>query len=295
MSLAIVIPYYRFRFFGQTLHSLATQTDKRFTVYIGDDASPENPQGLLDAFTGKFDFAYHRFDENLGGKSLVRQWHRCIGKIAGEQWLMILGDDDVLGPECVAEFYKQLPEVAEAAVVRYATVKIDGAGNETSEIYTHPKREKAADFLFNKRRSSLSEYLFRADTVRTIGFRDFPLAWFSDILGVLEFSGFGTIYSINEALVFVRISDYNISGRNDNLKAKADAVFLFHHYLLSQKPQHFTHEQRLALLQQLAKSYLFNKKHPDRFFKVSAMYLKMGQVNGYLSFIKSFFAKALQP
>lgn len=40
--LAIVIPYYKITFFEDTLESLAHQTDKRFKVYIGDDASPKN-------------------------------------------------------------------------------------------------------------------------------------------------------------------------------------------------------------------------------------------------------------
>ena len=41
--LAIVIPYYKLTFFEATLQSLADQTDKRFMVYIGDDASLESP------------------------------------------------------------------------------------------------------------------------------------------------------------------------------------------------------------------------------------------------------------
>jgi hypothetical protein len=32
--------------------------------------------------------------------------------------------------------------------------------------------------------------LLEKSTVQKIGFRDFPLAWFSDILAVLEFSNF---------------------------------------------------------------------------------------------------------
>jgi hypothetical protein len=39
--LAIIIPYYKLCFFEENLQSLAAQTDKRFKVYIGDDASPE--------------------------------------------------------------------------------------------------------------------------------------------------------------------------------------------------------------------------------------------------------------
>jgi len=54
--LAIVIPYYKLTFFEATLQSLADQTDKRFKVYIGDDASPENPSRLLERYQGKFDF-----------------------------------------------------------------------------------------------------------------------------------------------------------------------------------------------------------------------------------------------
>lgn len=50
--LSIVIPYYKITFFDQTLKSLATQTDKRFKVYIGDDASPEPPIDLLENYKG---------------------------------------------------------------------------------------------------------------------------------------------------------------------------------------------------------------------------------------------------
>ena len=46
--LAIVIPYFKLTFFEETLQSLANQTDQRFKVYIGDDASLENPSDLLE-------------------------------------------------------------------------------------------------------------------------------------------------------------------------------------------------------------------------------------------------------
>ena len=52
--LAIIIPYYKLTFFRETLDSLAAQTDQRFHVYIGNDASPEDPTNLLEEFEGKF-------------------------------------------------------------------------------------------------------------------------------------------------------------------------------------------------------------------------------------------------
>ena len=71
--LAIVIPYYKLTFFEDTLASLAHQTDKSFKVYIGNDASPEDPLFLLNQYKGKFDFNYYKFENNLGSKSLVIQ------------------------------------------------------------------------------------------------------------------------------------------------------------------------------------------------------------------------------
>ena len=46
--LAIIIPYFKLTFFEETLKSLASQTSKRFKVYIGDDASPEGPSNWLE-------------------------------------------------------------------------------------------------------------------------------------------------------------------------------------------------------------------------------------------------------
>lgn len=44
-KIAIVIPAYKCRFLRQTLDSIVVQTCRSFTVYIGDDASPQNPEG----------------------------------------------------------------------------------------------------------------------------------------------------------------------------------------------------------------------------------------------------------
>ena len=102
--LAIIIPYFKLTFFEATLDSLANQTDQRFKVYIGNDASLENPADLLEKYKGKFDFEYHRFEENLGGISLTQQWERCIKLSNDEEWFMILGDDDYLSKNVVSEF-----------------------------------------------------------------------------------------------------------------------------------------------------------------------------------------------
>ena len=285
--LAIVIPYYKKQFFEANLLSLSQQTDKRFRVYVGDDASLEDPSEILEKYKDEIDISYLRFDKNLGGTSLVKQWERCLSMIRTENWIMILGDDDVLGINCVEAFYRNVEEVKEISVYRFATVKIDHSGKAISEIFKHPKIEMASSFMARKTRSSLGEYIFKRTSLEQIGFKDFPLAWYSDILAVLECSYFGNIFSINEAVVYIRISDLSISGSSQNGKQKAEAVFEFHYYLLNKHRQYFTAEKRKELFVKLNKTYVYDKKKLVRLSKISFFYLKNFLFGDYLRFIYS--------
>ena len=291
MILAIVIPYYKIVFFEETLQSLARQTDKRFKVYIGNDASPENPEELLSKYKDQFEFDYIRFENNLGRISLTQQWNRCIELTNNEKWLMILGDDDALGKNVVEDFYKNLNEIENESitVVRFSTVKMDKTGKNISYAYEHPKIEKSVDFLFRKTRSSLSEYVFLKSKVMVIGFKDFPLAWFSDILAVLEFSDFKRIFTINTAVIKIRISDVSISGKQDNLEKKAKATFEYNHYLITKKSHYFTDKQREVLLHNLSKCYINDKKNIIHFLQISKIYVMKFLIKSYFKFLQSIF------
>ena len=252
--LAIIIPFYKLTFFEATLQSLAHQIDKRFKVYIGDDASPEDCSVLLQQFQGQIDFKYHRFDANLGAISLTQQWERCIALSNDEQWLMILGDDDVLDDNCVASFYANEVEIKEnkSNVIRYACKVINAQGNVFLGPYFHPKLELASDFYCRKvknlTRSSLSEYIFKKEVFNQYKFVNYPLAWHSDDKAWLDFSENKPIYTINEAIVYVRFSEINISGRQDNIAQKLTATFQFYGDILSDKKNVFTSKQVLTIL-----------------------------------------------
>ena len=252
--IAIVIPYYKITFFEETLASLANQTDKRFKVYIGDDASPEDPLFLLDKFKGKFDFIYNKFEENLGGISLVNQWNRCITLTEDEEWIMLLCDDDLLSQNCVSDFYKCLPKIIETDcnVVRFATVIKHMKSQKNSRPYEHPELEKATDFMYrrmtNSTRSSLSEYIFKRSTYNKYGFYNYNLGWHADDRAWLEFSEFKYIYSINSAWVFFRLSEENISRSDYMIKEKNEATLIFYNFFILKNLKEFKHFQRKELL-----------------------------------------------
>lgn len=289
--IAIVIPYYKKHFFEATLQSLANQTDKRFHVYIGDDASPENPNHLLEKYKEDFACIYKRFDYNLGAISLTQQWERCLDMVKDDEWVVVLGDDDTFGNNFIAEFYTHLEDISRLGihVVRYATVVINEYGKEISKVYKHPKLETSTDFLMRKllggTRSSLSEFVFKKDTLHEVTFKNLPLAWHSDYLAVLECSNFNTIYTINEALVSFRLSGFNITSKRDDLALKNIAAFHFYYYLLDKKSGFFNEKQKERLYIMLEKTFLDNKKNIKFWFLFTKLYFMNLQIKRYLNFI----------
>lgn len=290
--LAIVIPYYNYKYFKETLDSLANQTDKRFKVYIGDDASENNPLFLLNNYNDKFDFVYKKFTFNLGGISLVRQWERCIKMIANETWIQILGDDDVLEANCVASFYKNLDEINayNCNVVRFASRYIDkdGIALENYKDYFHPKIERSTDSYYQhflgESRSSLSEYIFNRSSYQKYSFYDFPLAWHSDDKAWLDFSECGYIYTINKAIVSIRLSDDNISGRSDNLELKNKARYLFFKDLVYNKLHHFKRDQKKVLL--LEFGILMKEQHKITLKNTLYVVLQLIKIVAFISLLK---------
>ena len=103
-SLAIIIPAYKDTYLRETLDSLVSQTINDFVVYIGDDCSPYNLKSIVNEYECKLNIVYVRFDNNLGGQSLVAQWNRCVA-MSKEKYIWLFSDDDLLPPNAVERFW----------------------------------------------------------------------------------------------------------------------------------------------------------------------------------------------
>lgn len=298
--LAIVIPYYKLVFFEETLQSLSSQTDQRFKVYIGDDASTESPIELLEKYQRKFDFVYHRFESNLGGSSLTQQWERCIALSSNEEWVMILGDDDVLGGNVVEAFYGNLLEIEKEGinVVRFSTQSIDKVKNIISKVYINPKVEKATDFYYRRHsgdvRSSLSEHVFKRKIFLKYKFKNYPLAWHSDDYAWIEFAENKPVFAINDAIITIIISCESLTGSTTNLLKKNIAQSLFYMDLIKNKLNLFDNNVRLPLLLQAEIAIKINRKLTLNewnilFFKYLNNYSTLPMLKFTRRFVKSLF------
>lgn len=215
--LALVLPAYKGAFLADALESLASQTDKAFRVYVGDDASPEALEPIAQRFRGRLDVVYHRFGENAGGRSMAEQWNRCV-HLTSEPWVWLFSDDDVADAGCVAAWRKLLAETnSPPDVYRFQTRTIDGTGRTLRLNPSHPEHESSLGFVYHRlqrqRLSYACEYIFsRASFDRSEGFVDFPLAWCSDDASWALFARDTGIRAVPGPRVGWRISDRNISG-----------------------------------------------------------------------------------
>ena len=248
--LGIVIPYYKINFFEETIKSLAKQTDKRFTLYIGNDNSPNDPLPVIEKYFERKDYNYFNYKKNVGGQNLALQWERILENVT-EPWFQILGDDDMISENFVEEFYLSLPEVEEnnISVIRYSQHWIDESNNKTNDNTVFLKlissKENWESKYFKGIRSSLSEYVFKRKTFNKYGFHHFPLAWFTDDLAVLQCSEKTGVFFIGSAEVMVRISHLNISNNSGLNAEKDDANYLYEAFILNNYSHLFTNEKLL--------------------------------------------------
>lgn len=231
-NLAIIIPAYKSSFLAAALDSIAAQTCKDFTLYIGDDCSPNNIGEIVDRFRDKINLVYKRFDANLGGKDLVAQWERCIDMSQGEEWLWLFSDDDVMESNCVEEFYKTVKENPKAGLIHFNVQFLDNATGKVSPLPIFPKHCSTKFYLDEKIRGHLIsfvvEFVVRRDNFFDNGrFQNFDLAWGSDFISWVKFAdASGGIETCDNAKVLWRKSNENISPDKSNyiLSRKINAL-----------------------------------------------------------------------
>ncbi len=215
-TVAIIIPAYKDTFLYEALETIAQQTSKDFTLYIGDDCSPYPLYEIVKSFEDKINLVYHRFEENLGGKDLVAQWSRCVALSKEEPLIWFFSDDDVMpidGVERIVTTAKG--REIDNCFFRFPLKVIDANGGTLIEQRAMPSEISAYEFMLQKLNgqidSAACEYVFsRAIYQRTGGFVNFPMAWCSDDASWIKFANSTGMISLKGSAVGWR----NVEGSN---------------------------------------------------------------------------------
>ena len=233
MSLAIVIPAYKAAYLEKTLHSILEQSCRDFTLYICDDASPDDIIGTVKPFIGKLDLKYKRFEENAGGKDLVLQWERSIS-LCKEEYIWLFSDDDIMPSDAVERFYKVLSQNPGAQFFRFPLSWAADDGSPSREFPPLPQGVSSAKDLLSdinsmRRQGAAIEYVFSRELFSSLKMIHFPLAWCSDTATFYNYANHSAgVVNIPGAPVLWRAeSGANISSNTALSDAKMDALILF--------------------------------------------------------------------
>ena len=233
--LAIVIPAYKDTFFAQTLESIANQTNKDFTLYVGDDASPYNISEIVDKYKDRIDIVYKRFEENAGGKDLVAQWNRCVELTQGEEWIWLFSDDDMMHSQCVESFYKEVEHAPLYDLYRFDVDIIDKESGVIGSCVAPQDVISSRDLYMLKVKGVMNSFVVEYVFSRKVygekdRFQYFDLAWGSDLATWMKFAQRMGVKNIGNGKVLWRSSGENITTRKDDVllerKLVADMNFL---------------------------------------------------------------------
>ncbi|OBW39875.1 Glycosyl transferase family 2 [Chryseobacterium sp. MOF25P] len=289
-KLAFVIPYYKIDFFEETLKSLEEQTNKNFTVYVGNDNSPNDPFNIIEKYSS-LNITYKVFETNLGAIDLEGQWIRCIDLSKDEEWICILGDDDCPKKNFVEEFYKILPVVDEKNinVIKTAITSIDSNSKLRGADLVHPEYDTSINTFWRDRNkqthTSISENIFRRSSYEKIGFRGFPLAWGTPLVAWIDYSEGGLIYGLNSTQMSVRSSEINLSRVDSFKDQKQVGEAMVYEVIFSDYHDKFSDSQRLFLIKKyhaVLHYYQLKNKLPSSIF---TLYCKYGGIQGPFFYI----------
>lgn len=182
---SVTVPAFKAQYLAECIDSILAQTYKNFEVIIVNDASPQD----LDSIVSQYDdprVHYYKNKVGFGAQHVVGNWNKCLEYAKGA-YVICMGDDDKMLPNCLEEYAKLIEKYPGLNVYHALTEMIDENSNFLRMQEMRPEREGVYSMIYgrlvNNRQQYIGDWLFKADWLRSNGgYVDVPMAWGSDDL-----------------------------------------------------------------------------------------------------------------
>ena len=243
LEFSILIPSYKKDYFYECIESVISQSFKSFEVIIVDDASPEDLESVVKLFSDPR-IKYMRNEKNCGAVNVVDNWNRCLERASG-QYVMCIGDDDKLAPDCLEVFHSIICKHPETDVFHCRSFII----NEASEIIgltpSWPEHETIYANMWHRimglRVQFIGDFVFnREKLVENGGFYKLPLAWASDDITSFLIMANNGIWHTERPIFFYRKNSLTISQSSSaktKVKAITEEIKWYDNFLSGTRPQ----------------------------------------------------------
>ncbi|AWW29639.1 glycosyltransferase family 2 protein [Echinicola strongylocentroti] len=226
LPFSICIPAYKSQHLKECIDSILNQTLAEFELIVLNDCSPEPVEEIVSQFDDKR-IQYHRNKKNVGALDLVHNWNKCLSMASGE-FIVIMGDDDLLEPDYLEEFSSLISTYPELDVYHCRSKIIDEKGIPHLLTPACPAYEDVYDSIWHRlnqyRSNYISDYMYRTSALRAQGgFHYLPLAWGADDITAFIASAEKGIAHSNRPVFQYRSHGLSISSTTTNGLAKLEA------------------------------------------------------------------------
>lgn len=235
MKFTIAIPAYKATYLKECINSVLAQTFSDFELIIVNDASPEDIDFVVSAFSSDH-IKYYKNESNFGACHVVDNWNKCLSYANGD-FFILLGDDDKMCSEYLYEFSHLIQKFPDFNIYNCRTIIIDEESYPVALTEPRPEFESVYDSILQrimgKRNFFISDYVYRTAVLRKNGgFFKLPLAWASDDITCFIATGTLGIIHTSKPLFMYRRNSQTIST-NGNVDMKMDAILSEENWLRS--------------------------------------------------------------
>ena len=221
IEFSICIPAYKEEFLKECIQSILQQSLQDFELIILNDCSPASVEEIVATFHDER-IRYFKNERNVGAVKLVDNWNKCLGLARGE-YLVIMGDDDLLEPDYLEEFSDIISAYPNLDVYHCRSKIINDEGETLMLSPSCPSFENVYDSIWHRlrqyRSNYISDYVYRTQTLTSRGgFYYLPLAWGSDDITAFIASQEKGIAHTNKPVFNYRSNRLSITSTGNDLE-----------------------------------------------------------------------------
>lgn len=221
ISFSILIPAYKAKYLKECLDSCLAQTYDNFEMIVVNDASPENLDAIMKPYEGEPRIKYYKNEKNCGAENVVDNWNICL-KYASGMFVICMGDDDMLMPDCLRAYAYAIGKYPEVDEFHGRVRLVDERGLLIEILEDRCEHESAYANMLHRlegRRQYIGDFCYRRERLlREGGFYNLPFAWGADDITSFMCADPNGVVNINTPIFCYRQNRYTISSSSNEEK-----------------------------------------------------------------------------
>lgn len=238
MKYSITIPAYKAAFLRECLESVLSQTYDNYEVVILNDCSPEDIESIVKEFRTHKNgdkIRYYENEKNVGAFDVVDNWNKLL-KLAEGDFLICMGDDDKLAPNCLEEYNDLMKRFPGLDIYHARTMLIDENSVFCDLQEARPELQSVYSLIwhytFKDGVQFVGDFLYRTDTLRKKGgFYKLPLAWCSDCVTSFTAAALSGVANTSKPIFYYRQNRESIT-KSSNIRVKMQATKMYSDWMM---------------------------------------------------------------